>query len=126
MPVPLKNVVTWTSRPPYSASRGTGAPVPNLAKVEAHQGPIPASDYQTGTTAILESDYLFAYEIGTDIKKGDTITKVSLNNPPAYTLWDELGSNEMLFVTFARNSSAGPLQHRRVYCKRVTAGGPSV
>ncbi len=125
MSVVLKNVVIWTSRP--SNSQGiTGTAQPNLAEVEAHAGPIPSSDFITLPASALESQYLIKVDIGTDVKFGDTVTRVALNNPPTYTAWDALGTNETLFVTFARDSAAGPLQHRRIYAKRITAGGPSV
>jgi hypothetical protein len=125
MSVVLKNVVIWTSRP--SNSQGiTGTASPKLNAVEAHAGPIPATDWIALPKSALESQYLIKVDIGTDVKFGDTVSKVAQNNPPAYTVWDQLGANETLFVTFARDSAAGPLQHRRVYAKRITAGGPSV
>lgn len=125
MPVVLPNVVIWTSRPSF-ASGVTGQSSPYLAKIAAHAGPVPSSDFITLPQSALESNYLLKVEIGTDIKFGDTISKVAKNNPPVYSAWDQLGSNEVLQVIFARDSAAGPLQHRRVYCKRITAGGPSV
>jgi hypothetical protein len=125
--IPLKNVVISTKRPGiYTASTGTSAPGPYLSLVPAYAGPVPESDYRTGTAPILESDYLLKVDIGIDIRKGDIISEVCLNNSPVYSAWDELGINETLLVSFARNSSAGVLQHRRVYCKRITAGGPVV
>lgn len=125
MPVVLKNVVIWTSRPSISGGI-TQQATANLVAIDAHAGPIPQADFVTLPRGALESNYLLKIEIGTDIKFGDTITKVALNNPPTYTPWDALSSNETLFVLFCKDSSAGPLQHRRVYCKRVTGGGPSV
>lgn len=125
MPVVLKNVVIWTSRP-SNAQGITGTALPYLNAIEAHAGPIPQTDWITLPASAVESSYLFKVDIGTDTKFGDTVSKVALNNPPEYSAWDQLGTNETLFVTFARDSSAGPLQHRRVYVKRITAGGPSV
>ena len=125
--IPLKNVRIWTSRPAaYSASTGTPAPSANLSEIEAHSGPVPQSDYISLPAGAMESQYLKKVEIGTDIKTGDVITKVTLNDPPAYTPWDELGPNETLLVAFARNSAAGALQHRRLYCQRIVGGGPSI
>src|SRR5256885_6073643 len=125
--IPLKNVRIWTSRSAaYSATTGTPAPSPHLSAIEAHQSPVPQSDYISLPAGAMESEDLIKVEAGTDIKKGDTITKVGLNDPPAYTPWDELGSNETLVIAFARNSSAGALQHRGLYCQRVTGGGPSI
>jgi len=72
----------------------------------------------------MESEYLMKVEAGTDIKKGDVITQITLGD--GVTPWDELGSNETLLVAFARNSSAGALQHRRLYCQRIVGGGPSI
>lgn len=124
MPVVLPNVVIWTLRP--SLSQGiTGAATSYLSAVAAHAGPVPQMDFITLPRNALESNYLLKVEIGTDVKFGDTISKVALNNPPVHTPWDALNSNETLFVLFCRDSSAGPLQHRRCYCKRVTGGGPS-
>jgi len=125
MPVVLSNVVVWTLRP--SLSQGiTGQATPWLSAIAAHAGPVPQTDFIVLPKSALESNYLLKVEIGTDIKFGDTISKVALNNPPVYTVWDQLTSNEVLFVLFDRDSSAGPLQHRRLYCKRVTGGGPSI
>lgn len=124
MPI-LKNTVISTSRSSYSVSAGTSVPAPYLSQIDAHTGPIPASDFRTMPDAALTSDYLIKVDVGVDIKTGDTIPKVSINDPPVYTPWDGLGGNEALWVTFDRDSAAGPLAHRRLYCKRVTAGGPS-
>ena len=123
--IPLKNVRIWTSRPAaYSASTGTPAPSPHLSAIEAHQSPVPQSDYISLPQGAMESEYLMKVEVGTDIKKGDVITQITLGD--GVTPWDELGSNETLLVAFARNSAAGALQHRRLYCQRVTGGGPSL
>src|SRR5256885_7190810 len=44
--IPLKNVRIWTSRSAaYSATTGTPAPSPHLSAIEAHQSPVPQSDY---------------------------------------------------------------------------------
>lgn len=123
--VVLKNVVLATSRPAYQATSGTSAPVPYLSLIDAHAGPVPASDFHVMPDAALASDYLIKVDIGTDIKTGDVITQVAQNNPPVYTPWEGLSGNEALWVTFDRASSAGPLAHLRLYCKRITAGGPS-
>lgn len=125
MPVVLPNVVIWTERPLYAASTGTSAPTPYLSEIEAHQGPVPQSDYVTLPASAVESQYKFKVEIGADINKGHVISKVCLNDPPLFTPWDVLGGNETLLVAFARDSSAGPLQHRQLFCQRVTAGGTS-
>lgn len=122
--IPLANVRIWTSRPSYSASTGTSAPTPHLSEIEAYSGIVPQSDYVTLPQSAMESEYLKKVEIGTDIKKGDVITRVTLSD--GVTLWDALGSNETLLVAFARDSAAGVLQHRRLYCQRVTGGGPTV
>jgi len=123
--IPLKNVRIWTSRSAaYSATTGTPAPSPHLSAIEAHQSPVPQSDYISLPAGAMESEYLMKVEAGTDIKKGDTITQITLGD--GVTPWDELGSNEALLVAFARNSSAGALQHRRLYCQRIVGGGPSV
>jgi|ERR1041385_917237 hypothetical protein len=125
MPVVLPNVVIWTLRPSISGGI-TEQAVAYLSAVPAHAGPVPQMDFITLPRSALESNYLLKVEIGTDVKFGDTISKVALNNPPVYSAWDALNSNETLFVLFCRDSSAGPLQHRRIYAKRVTGGGPSV
>ena len=117
--IPLHNTYIWTKRP-----GGYTAPPNHLSAILAHTGRVPMSDYQTGTSAILESDYLIKVGVGVDVKKGDIISKITLNDQS--TLWDELGENETMMVNFAVNSAPGPLQHRRVYCKRITGGGPSV
>jgi hypothetical protein len=80
-------------------------------------------DYRTMPEAALTSNYLVKVEAGTDIVAEDTITKVTLIDAPLYTPWDELGANETLTVIFPQNSAAGPLAHRKLYCKRVTGGG---
>lgn len=125
MPVVMPNVVIWTQRPSYTSGITKGTNDSYLSAIEAHAGPVPTSDFITLPQSALESSYLFKVDIGTDIKFGDTIPQVALNNPPVYGPWDALGANEVLQVTFARDSAAGPLQHRRIYCKRITAGGPS-
>lgn len=125
VPVVLKNVVISTSRPTFSQSAGTSVPAAYLSHIDAHAGPVPASDFIMMPDAALTAEYLIKVDVGIDIKTGDVITQVALNNPPTYTPWDGLGSNESLWVTFDRDSAAGPLQHRRLYCKRITAGGPS-
>lgn len=123
--VVLKNVVISTSRPTFSANAGTSQPSPYLSQIDAHAGPVPSSDFHVLPDAALTSEYLIKVDTDMDIKTGDVITQVSLNNPPVYTPWDGLGSNETLWVTFDRTSAAGPLAHKRLYCKRITAGGPS-
>ena len=125
MPVVFPNVLIWTARPAYSASTGTSAPVAYLAEVEAHAGPISQSEYRSLPEAALESSYLVKVDIGTDITVGDMISQVTLPDDPVFTPWDQLGVNEVLWVVFARNSAAGPLQYRMLYCKRETGGGPS-
>lgn len=73
--------------------------------------------------AALTSNYFFKVDIGTDVIAEDAITQVTLNDPPLYTPWDQLGDNETMTVVFAQNSAAGPLSHRRLWCRRVTGGG---
>lgn len=126
MTVVLKNVVIWTKRPSFSSTSVTSVATPYLSQIDAYAGPTPASDYRVLPDAALTSDYMLKVDIGTDIKTGDIISQVSLPNPPVYTPWDGLGANETLWVTFDRVSAAGPLAHRRIYCRRVTAGGPSL
>lgn len=123
MPVVMPNVLISTSRPNFTANTGTSAPSEYLSEVEAHAGPITQQDYRVLPAAAMESQYLIKVEVGTDIVTGDQITRVTENDPPIYSPWDELGGNEMLWVIFARNSAAGPLQHRQLYCKRITGGG---
>jgi hypothetical protein len=125
MPVVMPNVLISTSRPNFTASTGTSAPSEYLSEIEAHAGPITQQDYRALPDAAMESQYLIKVEVGTDIVTGDQITQVTLNNPPVYTPWDALGGNETLWVIFARDSAAGPLQHRQLYCKRETGGGPA-
>jgi len=125
MPVVLPNVVIWTSRAVFSSSTGTSAPTPYLSAISAHAGPMTQADYRTMPEAALTSNYLVKVEIGTDIIAEDSISKVALNNPPVYTVWDALGTNEYMVVIFAQNGPAGPLATRYLYCKRVTGGGPA-
>ena len=125
MSVVLPNVLISTSRPAYSSTTGTSAPTAHLSQIVAHAGPVPASSFHVLPEAALTSDYLIKVDIGVDIKTGDMITQVTLNDPPTYTPWDGLGNNETLSVTFDGDSAAGVLQHRQLYCKRITAGGPS-
>jgi len=125
MPIVLPNVLIWTSRAVFSASTGTSAPTPYLSEIEAHAGPMTQADYRTMPDAALSSNYLVKVEIGTDVIAEDTISKVALNDPPVFSPWDALGINEVLVVIFAQNSAAGPLQHRQLYCKRITGGGPA-
>jgi len=124
MPVVLPNVLIWTSRPNYSASTGTSAPAPYLSEVEAHAGPVVQQDYRTMPVSALTSDYLIKVDIGTDIVAEHTIYKMTIIDDPL-TPWDELGPNEAFTVIFPQNSAAGPLQHRKLWCKRITAGGPA-
>jgi hypothetical protein len=124
MPV-LPNVLIWTNRPTYSASTGTSAPTPYLSEIPAHAGPMTQADYRALPDAAFTSNYLVKVDIGTDVVAEDTVPKLTLNDPPVFTVWDALGSNEYLVVIFAQNSAAGPLASRYLYCKRVTGGGPA-
>jgi hypothetical protein len=124
MSVILPNLLIWTSRSDYSTSTGTSAPTPYLSEVRAHGGPISAQDYRVMPEAALTSDYLFKVDVGTDAIVGDAILKVTRIDS-VYTPWDELGANEAMTVIFAQNSTAGPLSHRKLWCKRITAGGPA-
>jgi hypothetical protein len=121
--VVLRNTVIWTARPIYSASAGTSVPSSYLSAIDAHTGPVPSSDFHVLPDAALTSDYLVKVDAGTDIKTGDVITQVCLPDL-THSPWDGLSVSEELWVTFDRLSAAGPLAHLRLYCKRVTAGGP--
>lgn len=123
MPIVFPNVLIWISRSSYSASTGTSAPAPYLSEIPAHGGPISAQDYRVMPEAALTSNYFFKVDIGTDVIAEDTVTQVTLNDAPLYTPWDQLGDNETMAVVFAQNSAAGPLAHRRLWCRRVTGGG---
>jgi hypothetical protein len=124
MPVAMPNVLISTSRAKYDPTTGTSAPAPYLSGIEAHAGPISQRDYRVMPEAALTSDYLIEVEIGTDIVAEDVVPSMTPIDDP-YTPWDELGTNEAFTVIFPQNSAAGPLQHRKLWCKRVTAGGPA-
>lgn len=126
MTVVFVNALITTARSTYTGSTGITSVAGTLYQgLPVHIMPMSATSYKNLPVAALESDYVVKAESGTDIKEQDLCTSITL--PDGVTPWPGLGlgvnANETFRVTFAHESTPGPLQHRRVYIARVRGGG---
>lgn len=112
----LPNVLINTRRPP-----GTGM---HAIDIDAHIRPNIQNGYTILPVAALESDYEVIVDSGTDLVEGDLLASITL--PDGTTPWPGLGAvntHEYFRVSYAYESIPGPLQHRKVFVKRVRGGG---
>lgn len=126
MTVIFANVLITTARSTYTGSTGiTSAATTLYQGLSVHIMPMNATSYRNLPVAALESDYVVKADSGTDIKEEDIFTSITL--PDGVTPWPGFGlgtnANETFRVTYAHESTPGPLQHRRVYIARVRGGG---
>lgn len=122
MAVPLANTTLNTSRSGYTPSSGTSAPVPYTQGIPAHTGSVHADAYLVPPAGVLEANYESTVDVGTDIRTGDGLFILL---PDGVTHWPGSGTMEYYSVTYIKEATPGPLQHRIVYVKRSVYGGPA-
>ncbi len=132
MVVLLRNVKLATGRSSYDAASGrTNAAQTYLSCVEGHAHPLAGqSAYKLLPAGAEESELVVSVESGTDIKTHDVLLSLTLMDGvtpwPGFELLQEgEGPQEAFWVTFAHESTPGPLQARYVYIGRYTASGPT-
>lgn len=121
----LPNVLLSIARSIASATGNTPSAQPLYAGIVAHIMPNIQSGYKNLPVAAVQSDYETTADSGTDIVEGDIVTSITLIED-GITPWPGLGAvnnNEYFRVTFTRESTPGPLAHRKVYIARIRGGG---
>jgi hypothetical protein len=124
----LQNVLITTERSTFTASSGVTSQANSLvlAGYPAFIGPNTETAYKVLPEQVLASEFIVKVESGTDIVEGDIFSSITLRD--GVTPWPGLNlaenSNETLRVTFAKESTPGPLAHRIVYVGRERGGGP--
>src|SRR5579884_1009892 len=115
MPI-LPNVTLFTSRSAYSTATGTSAPEP-YTQVDAHIGPLQASDWVKLPTGTLEAKYKATIDVGTDVHTGDKINAIVLITD-GVTPWPGYNANEAWWIVFVIEGTPGPLSARTAFIGR--------
>ena len=124
----LANVLVTTQRSSYNATtKVTSSFVAKLTAIPAHAEPMDEIKYAGFGADALSSDYVLAFDTGTDIIEQDRITAMvvitdGVTNWPADFIYG--GTNEFLTVAYKLERGAVLLPERLVFIKRSTGGGP--